>query len=210
VLKGRIDGMESAGTIEGWAFDAEAPLEPLTIAIVDDKARELGWGLAHLYREDLAAAGFAAGWCGFSVKSATAVSRLTERALTLLDRKTGTKIIRRYPVPCAPGPDAALTTIPELVASDPTMAASIFQLKGCDEMFARYVQLHGADAWVEAAYAYLLGRPVDASGLKFYGKQIREKILSPFQLLATVTESEEFKSRPRLLAAPNSAAFPFR
>jgi hypothetical protein len=39
---------------------------------------------------------------------------------------------------------------------------------------------------------------------------MRENSLTPFQLLAILSNSEEFRSKPRLLAAPNSAAFPFR
>jgi hypothetical protein len=210
VLKGYVDGIGSSGYIEGWAFDPEAPLHALTIAILDDKASELAWGLAHLYREDLAAAGFATGWCGFRVKSAFPINRLGTRALTLVDRGSGNKILRRYPVPQAEDRDAVLSTISEIVASDPTMTTSIFQLKGCDDIFARYLKAHGVDALVRAAYAYVLGRPVDASGLASYGQLIREKSLSPFQLLATLSESDEFHSRQHLLAAPNSAAFPFR
>jgi Domain of unknown function (DUF4214) len=210
MLRGYVDGIASSGYIEGWALNSEAPLDPLTIAILDDKGGELGWGLAHHYREDLSAAGLAAGWCGFRVTSAVAVGRLKQRALTLVDRTSGAEIVRRYPVPYAQDPDAVLSTIPEIVAADPTMTPSIFQLKGCDELLTVFLQQRGVDTYVAAAYAYVLGRAADPSGLASYGNLIRENTLTPFQLLAILSDSDEFRSRPRLLAAPNSAGFPFR
>ena len=210
MLKGYVDGIASSGYVEGWAFNSDTPLEPLTIAIVDDKDRELAWGLAHHYREDLCAAGLAAGWCGFRVKSAYPVSRLMKRALTLIDRSSGAKILRRYPVPHARERDVVLSSVADIVASDPTMMPSIFQLKGCDDILGRFMKERGAGALVRAAYAYVLGRPVDPSGLVSYSKLLEKKSLTPFQLLATLCASDEFRSRPRLLAAPNTARFPFR
>jgi hypothetical protein len=210
VLKGYVDGIASCGYVEGWAFSSETPLDPLTIAILDDKGRELAWGLAHHYREDLAAAGFAAGWCGFRVKTAVPVSRLTKRALTLVDRVSGAKILRRHPVPHAREREAVISTVADVVASDPTMTRSIFELKGCDDILERFLTERGVDAFVRAAYAYVLGRPVDPSGLASYSRIVAKKSLTPFQLLATLCASDEFRSRPHLLAAPNSARFPFR
>jgi hypothetical protein len=210
VLRGYVDGIASSGNIEGWAFDSEAPLDPLTIALLDDKGRELAWGLAHQYRDDLAAAGRAAGWCAFRVRSALPVSRLRKLALTLVDRGSGARILRRYPVPYAEDRETALSSIPEIVASDPTMTPSIYNLKGCDEVLGRFLTQSGVDTFIRAAYVYVLGRPVDASGLASYGRAIRKNMLTPFQLLATLSDSDEFRSRPRLLAAPNSAGFPFR
>lgn len=210
MLKGYVDGIASSGHIEGWAFDSQAPLDPLTIAILDDKARELAWGLAHQYRDDLSAAGRAAGWCAFRVRAALPVSRLRKIPLTLIDRASGNRILRRYPVPYASERDAGPSSVPEIVASDPTMTASIYQLKGCDDVFGRFLTERGTDAFVRAAYAYVLGRSVDPSGLASYGSMIRKHTLTPFQLLATLSDSDEFRSQARLLAAPNSAGFPFR
>jgi hypothetical protein len=210
MLRGYVDGIASSGYIEGWALSSDAPLDPLTIAIRDDKGHELAWGLAHQYREDLSAAGFAVGWCGFRVRSSVPVSRLKQRALTLVDRSSGAEIVRRYPVPYAQDQDAVLSTIPEIVAADPTMTPSIFQLKGCDDILAVFLKERGVDNYVAAAYAYVLGRAVDPSGLASYGNLIRENSLTPFQLLAILSDCDEFRSRPRLLAAPNSAGFPFR
>jgi len=210
VLRGYVDGIASSGYVEGWAFSSGTPLDPMTIAILDDKGRELAWGLAHHYREDLCAAGLAAGWCGFRVKTAVPLSRLTKRALTLVDRNSGVKILRRYPVPQARDRDVVLSSIADIVDSDPTMTSSIFQLKGCDDIFGRFLNEHGVDAFVRAAYAYVLGRPVDPSGLASYSKMLGKKSLTPFQLLAILCNSDEFRSRPHLLAAPNSARFPFR
>jgi len=210
MLRGYVDGIASCGYIEGWALNSEAPLDPLTVAVLDDKGSELAWGLAHHYREDLCAAGLAAGWCGFRLRGAVPASRLKQRALTLVDRSSGAAIVRRYSVPYAQDPDIELSTVAEIVAADPTMTPSIFQLKGCDEILGAFLRERGVDTYVAAAYAYVLGRAVDPSGLASYGNLIRENTLTPFQLLAVLSDSDEFRSRPRLLAAPNSVGFPFR
>ncbi len=55
---------------------------------------------------------------------------------------------------------------------------------------------------------YVLGRPADFSGLRHYTRLIRSGDLKPFDLLAALADSPEFRSRPRLLGAPNSATFP--
>jgi hypothetical protein len=210
VLKGYIDGIASSGYIAGWAFDAERPLDPLAIGILDEHEQEIAWGLAHLYREDLSAAGCAAGWCAFRVRTAASVSRLRKQALTLIGRSSKQAIVRRFPVPYTEDWDGSLRTIAEVVASDPTTITSIVQLKGCDDIFGRFMYTHGIDAFIRAAYVYALGRPADASGLASYGQKIRKNLLTPFQLLEIMTDSDEFRSRPRLLAAPNTNGFPFR
>jgi len=210
VLKGYIDGIASSGYIDGWAFESERPLDPLVIGILDETEQEIAWGLAHLYREDLSAAGCAAGWCAFRVRAGSSVSRLKKQALTLVDRTSKQAIMRRSSVPYAEDWDGALTTIAEVVASDPTTITSILELKGCHDIFSAFMYTHGVDAFIRAAYVYALGRPADASGLASYGQKIRKNILTPFQLLEIMTDSDEFRSRPRLLAAPNTSGFPFR
>ena len=210
VHNGYIDGIASSGYIEGWAFDSEAPLDPLMISILDEPDHEIAWGLAHLYREDLSAAGCAAGWCAFRVKTTASVSRLRKRTLMLIDRSSRAEIVRRFPVPYAEDWAGDLSTIADLVASDPTTITSIFQLTGCEEIFSHFLTIRGVDAFIRAAYVYALGRPADASGLASYGQMIRNNLLTPFQMLEILTNSDEFRARTRLLAAPNSVGFPFR
>jgi hypothetical protein len=210
VLKGYIDGIASSGYIDGWAFDSDRPLDPLTIGICDEHEQEIAWGLAHLFRDDLSAAGCAAGWCAFRVRTAASVSRLKKQALTLFNRSSKEAIVRRFPVPYTEDWDRALATIDEVVASDPTTISSILQLKGCHDTFSAFMYTHGVDAFIRAAYVYALGRPADPSGLASYGQKIRKNLLTPFQLLEIMVNSDEFRSRTRLLAAPNTRGFPFR
>jgi hypothetical protein len=210
VLKGYIDGITSSGYIEGWAFNAATPLDPLPVSILDDSDREIAWGLAHHYREDLSAAGCAAGWCAFRVKATGSVSRLKKQPLTLAARSMQTKILRRFPVPYTEDWNTGLSNVAEIVASDPTTITSIFQLKGCELIFGDFMKTRGVDAFIRAAYVYALGRPADTSGLASYGQMIRRNTLTPFHLLELLTNSDEFRSRLRLLAAPNSMGFPFR
>jgi hypothetical protein len=210
VLKGYIDGIGSSGYIAGWAFNSDSPLDPLTIGILDEQQQEIAWGLAHLYRDDLSVAGCAAGWCAFRVRAAASVSLLRNQALTLVDRASQEKIQRRSPVPYVEDSDGAASSIDALVSTDPTTIASILQLKGCQDVFGSYLSIHGIEAFIRAAYVYALGRPADHSGLSSYGEKIRANLLTPFQLLEILIDSDEFRSRSRLLAAPNTIGFPFR
>jgi hypothetical protein len=102
-----------------------------------------------------------------------------------------------------------LATVADVVAADPTVLASISQLGGCEEVFARYLATHGVDAFVRAAYLYVLGRTADASSLETYGSMIRKSSLSALRLLEILSDNDEFRSRTRLLAAPNTSGFPF-
>jgi len=210
VLKGYIDGIASSGYIAGWAFNSDSPLDPLTIGILDEQQQEIAWGIAHLYRDDLSVAGCAAGWCAFRLRATAPVSLLRNQALTLVDRASQEKIQRRFPVPYAEDSETAASTIDALVSSDPTTIVSVTQLNGCQDVFGSYLSTHGIDAFIRAAYVYALGRPADASGLASYGQKIRTKLLTPFQLLERLVDCDEFRSRARLLAAPNAIGFPFR
>ena len=209
MIQGYLDGIHSSGYVDGWACNREAPLVPVTVAVLDGGNREIAWGLAHVYRDDLALAGHGAGWCAFRVRTQTSVTRLRNQELTLLDRITATEICRRKSVPYLDSGDPSFPTIADVVAADPTTIKSISQLSGCDQIFAQYLKAHGVNAFVRAAYAYVLGRAADPSGIATYGSMVRKNAFSPFQLLEILSDSEEFRSRMRLLAAPNSSGFPF-
>jgi hypothetical protein len=208
MIQGYLDGIASSGYIDGWALNREAPLMPVTVAVLDGKNHEIAWGLAHAYRDDLALAGLA-GWCAFRVRTEASVTRLRNQELILMERTTSTEICRRKSVPYLDSGDTAFLTMADAVAADPTTIKSISQLRGCDQIFAQYLKAHGVDAFVRAAYVYTLGRAADPSGRATYGNMIRKNSFSPFQLLEILSDSEEFRSRMRLLAAPNTIGFPF-
>ena len=67
----------------------------------------------------------------------------------------------------------------------------------------------GVADFIHTAYVYVLGRPVDETGLGAYAPLLEMGALSPFGLLALLASSDEFRARPRFLAAPNTAAFVF-
>lgn len=210
MLKGFIDHVTDTGFIEGWAFNTHTPLDPLTISIWNDEDAELAWGVALHYREDLVAAECATGWCAFRVQTRIKPATLHRLALTLVVRDVQRKILRRGKVPLIEDGTLVPASVPDLVREDPTTIRSIGQLAGCSGVFDDFLKRHGVDAFVRASYVYVLGRAADDSGLRTYGQLIRRNALTPFQLLTTLTDSAEFHSRPRLLAAPTSAAFPYR
>jgi hypothetical protein len=86
----------------------------------------------------------------------------------------------------------------------------IWQLRQCDGLFNEFIRQHGLETFLSVAYAYVLGRPADESGLALYSRLIREAALTPVGVLAALEDSAEFRSRSRQLAAPNSPTFPFQ
>jgi hypothetical protein len=209
MLAGHIDSLTSTGFVEGWAFDSDAPAQPLMVAVLDRDGEEVAWGLAHRYREDLMAAHCGIGWCAFQLRVAVSVSRLRKSAIVLLEHGTRAEIHRVDPATYLETGEPLLNAIAELTRADPTVISSIDQLRGCETLFARFVRQRGVEAFVRTAYVYVLGRPADAAGRTQYGRLLRGGGLSPYNLLRTLYDSDEFRSRPRLLSAPNVAAFPF-
>jgi hypothetical protein len=207
MLKGHIDALTSNGFIRGWAFDTEAPSTPLRVMIVGSAGEVIAEGLAHHYRDDLVAAGCGIGWCEFRLRVET-ISRLRRIKLILVEALTKTPIFQTLSIEYVETPSNAITGIEALLLDDPTMARSIDQLKGCDSLFRDFILQRGVEAFVRATYVYVLGRPADFSGLRHYTRLIRSGDLKPFDLLAALADSPEFRSRPRLLGAPNSATFP--
>jgi hypothetical protein len=208
--KGYLDAVTSSGYVEGWAYDSATPLDPLTVAVLNPEQIEIAWGIANQYREDLAVSGCGTGWCAFRLRIEDSVNRLEPPALTLVDRGSGTAIATRHPVPLREDDDQPIRQIANLFASDPTTLQSVDQLQGCKHIFAHFVDRQGVEDFVRAAYGYLHARSADAVGLSHYATLVRESAVAPYDLLVRMADSDEFRSRARLLAAPHSMAFPFR
>ncbi len=209
MLAGHIDTITSPGFVEGWAYDRSAPARPLTVSVLDPAGQEIAWGLAHRYREDLALAQIGTGWCAFQLRVAGPVSRLRKLALSLLDRASQTEIHRAGPALFAEDSERLLSNVGDVTRADPTVIGAVEQLRGCTGLFERFIQQRGEDMFVRTAYVYVLGRSADTAGLELYGGLLRNAKLTPYNLLGTLYNSNEFRSRPRLLGAPNTPAFPF-
>ena len=196
--------------IEGWAYETDAPADPLVVAVTDDDGYEIASGLAHHYRQDLVEAQCGIGWCHFQLRTTGSVSRFRKMPLQLLARRTGDVILRVEQVPYAERLERTLNSIEDVVLSDPSACTSIDQLSGCDEIFDQFIKTRGVDAFVRTAYVYVLGRIIDAEGLALYGRLIRQRLLTPHTMMRTLASSDEFRSKPRSLIAPTMGGFPFR
>lgn len=210
MLRGHLDSLTSTGYVAGWAFDAARPLYSLTVSVLDADGEEVAWGLAYRFREDLAAASCGGGWCAFRLKLAVSPRRLQNAPLRLIDRPSGAEIYRVHKMFYMTDGEAPIGSLPDLLASDPTVVHSLEQLKGCSDAFNAYIRTHGVAAFIRAVYVYMLGRPADADGLAHYGKLLRKNELDAAGFLQIVYECDEFRARPRLLQAPNTPGFPFR
>jgi hypothetical protein len=206
MLRGHIDVLLSAGYIHGWAFDSDRPEKPLNVLITDKAGSIVASGLAHHYREDLVEAGCGVGWCEFRLR-VSSVSSLRRQALTLVEAQSRLEIARADKIAYQESGEIDVRSVEKLILTDPTMTYHVDQLKGCDGLFRNFIRERGVEAFVRAAYVYMLARQADPSGLKRYGRMIRTGALSPFALLGILADSEEFRSRPRLLGAPTAAAF---
>jgi hypothetical protein len=210
MLRGCLDALSSVGTIEGWAYDTEAPADPMMVAVTDDEGQAIASGLAYHYRQDLAEAQCGIGWCHFQLRTTVSVSRLRKSPLRLVAMKTGDLILAVERIRYDEAGERALTSIAQVISLDPSICASVDQLAGCEGIFNAFIKARGVDAFVRTAYVYILGRIIDAEGLALYGRLIRQRLMSPFGLLRTLAESDEFQSRPRSLVAPTMDGFPFR
>jgi hypothetical protein len=209
MLRGWLDELTSSGYALGWATDTAALDRPLAVAILDAAGQEVAWGLAHRYRPDLADAGIGTGWCGFRLRLSVPARTLRRAPLSLVDRATGTMLHHADPPRYTEQEDTPIAAVADLVDADPTIIGDITELRGCEPLFSAYIKARGVNAFIRAAYVYALGRPADEAGLARYGGLIRKAALAGFDLLAILADSDEFRARPRALAAPNMPSFPF-
>jgi hypothetical protein len=209
-LRGGLDGVCHGGYVEGWAYDVRRQLHPLPVIVIDDRRREVARGLAGGYRKDLAYEGHAAGWCGLRLRLHDDPAKLAWKRMSLVFAKNREQIFRSESIPYLVTDPGRVEGIAGLVAQDPTVIQSLDQLRACDEVFNEYIRARGLQAFVRAAYRYLLSRPADANGLSSSMKHLHDGALSPFGLIQTIADSEEYRSRPRQHCAPIMPAFPFR
>jgi hypothetical protein len=100
--------------------------------------------------------------------------------------------------------------VSELESNDPTVINSLDQIETFEDIFNNFIRSKGVDAFVRAAYVYVLGRSIDDEGIVLYSRLIRQTRLSPYAMLRTLADSAEFRERPRSLVAPTQPGFPFR
>jgi len=209
-LQGSLDGISLSGYVEGWAYDTRAPLRPLPVCVIDSQRRVVARGLAGGYRKELAYEGHAAGWCGVRLKLSVNPLELAWKRMTLVEAGSRRRIVRHDCVPYLVSDPVRQDGIEGLIAEDPTVIGSLDQLRACDELFKAFIKARGAEAFVRAAYRYVLGRPADRGGRTSGIEHLRSGSLSPFGLIQTLGDSDEYRSNPRQLCAPVMAAFPFR
>jgi hypothetical protein len=207
---GHIDVVTSSGFVEGWGFDEQRPDRPLLVSVVDSDDEEVALGFANHYRRDLAEARHACGWCHFRLRLTKPISLVRAAKLKLVAKISQDLLYGPQYVQYIECRDYVVSTITDLIAADPTVLYSMDQIDRCDEIFDKFIQAQGVEAFVRVAYIYVLGRSIDAEGLILYNRLIRQRRLTPCEMLQTLAASVEFRSRPRSLVAPTSASFPFR
>jgi hypothetical protein len=210
VLRGHLDALTTADFVEGWACDTTNARPALRIEVAASEDGVVAEGFANLFRPDLAEAKVGFGWCAFRLRLRLYCNAVRKQSISLRDAVTGTVLHTAEELRVRDDLDLPCATVKEAIATDPTVLASLSQLRGCQGLLAQFVTRRGVGEFVRAAYVYVLGRPVDAPALASYGRMLRTGAITPFGLLTVLADSDEFRSRPRLMASPNSAGFVFR
>jgi hypothetical protein len=102
-----------------------------------------------------------------------------------------------------------LSSVSLLVSADPTIIEGLWQLRQCENVLMQFCRRHGVEKFIDAAYAYVLGRAADQAERLQYSRCLRQGTLGAVAVLEALGDSEEFRSKVRQLAAPKSPAFPF-
>jgi hypothetical protein len=210
VLRGHIDALTTVDFVEGWACDTDGGRPGLHVEVVASEDGPVAEGFANLFRADLAEAAIGFGWCAFRLRLRLYYKGLVRQALTLRDAATGAVLHATENCRVREDLDLPCATVQEAIASDPTVLTALNQLRGCQALLAQFVTRRGVGEFVRAAYVYVLGRPVEPAALAAYGRMLRTGAITPFGLLTVLADSDEFRSRPRLMASPNSTGFVFR
>jgi len=208
MYRGHIDSVTSLGFVEGWAFDQDDPTRIVEVGI-QGNGEVLAWGFALGFRTDLMNAGFGLGWCAFRLRLEVPVERVRVGSVALIERNTGALISSREELPLIADGEVPATSIDIVVEADPTIIKGLWQLRKCENLLMHFIRRHGVETFIDAAYAYVLGRAADHGGRMRYTRCIRQASLSPVGVLEALGDSDEFRSKIRQLAAPKTPAFPF-
>lgn len=208
--RGYLDAVTTSGHLEGWAVDDDQPCTPLHISVEQPDGMVLAEGYANRYRQDLCDAEVGIGWNAFRLRFEGPIESASRNTLVLRAHPSGEELHRVWQLPIREIEERPLTTVEDVAAADPTIVTEIDSLVGCAILFNDYIRAHGRDAFVRAAYLFVLGRPADPEGLALYGRLIRQSAITPYALLRILADSDEFRGRNRSLSAPNTPGFPFR
>ena len=208
MLRGHLDSVTSLGYLEGWAFDEDNPMRAVDISVLKD-GNVIASGTAMLFRKDLSDAGIGLGWCAFRLKLSAPAESAESGIFQLLEHTSGISLLKTSKLPFSMDGELPLASIGALVNSDPTIIQGIWQLRQCEGILMQFLRRHGVDAYIDAAYAYILGRAPDHGGHVQYARHLRQATLSPVGVLEALADTDEFRSTARQLAAPKSRAFPF-
>ena len=206
MLQGCLEAITSSGYVEGWAFDDTALLRPLTVSVLEG-GKQLARGIANLYRSDLVDSGHGTGWCAFRLKLSEPPNDARRQILSLWDMLSQREICGNAATSWVEDRQIGLSTLEDVILSDPTVVHSIEQLRGCNSAFATFIEAQGIDTFVHYAYIYMLGRPATASDRAADSMRLCTGSLTPVARLRNLCEREEFRSSSRLLMSPSEPSF---
>jgi len=210
LLRGAIDAITTGGRVRGWVSTPADPTRRITVALARGASDVVGLGFADQYRDDLAEAGIGLGWCAFDVRTELSPAELRKTELALIEVEQRAVVCVASDVEIIPDPTPTIRDLSEISACDPNYFTDLNRLRACDGLMRRFLMARGIEAFLSAAYIYVLGRAADRSGLETYGRLLRGGRLTPIEALFLLSDSDEFRGRVRTFVSPKSPSFPFR
>ena len=207
MLLGHLDNATTCGYIEGWACDSADPTRTLEVGVSWNDT-EVAWGLAHRFRKDLMNADYGLGWCAFRLRLGVSLAEIQSGPVSLHRRGSGEKIFTVKQIAVIDDGEKPMASLDRIARTDPTVIGGIWQLRQCEQLMMQFIRRQGVESFLDAAYAYVLGRAADPAGRAEYARCIRQATLTPLGLLEALGDSDEYRSSCRRLPAPNAPGFP--
>jgi hypothetical protein len=197
----------SGNRLRGLAAPEAGPRPSAVILTAGE--RVLGVSIASAFSEEAKVAGLRDGWCGFEVAG-------LQHALALGPRGE---------VRCAATNHSLITLDDDAIASAASAPHTDITVEALRSQALRengtaneaavwpfaeaFFQEKGFGAFIDALYAYLLGRPCDKDGRSHY-EQSMAAGAAPQDIWLSLLESEEFKNRGlKIIPGPFDPGFPF-
>ena len=206
-LVGHLDALLTSGYIEGWICDRTDPGANPEVRVVAGTAT-IARGFACRFRRDLMEAGLSWGWNSFRLRLAKQPPPApTQPSLRLF---SGMALVWSGPVRWVHDQDHQYTSVAHLISGDPTQVRDPAMLQGLRNYLKQVHASLGAEAFVRRCYLAILGRAADPSGMAGYTQALATGRAEPFDIVAGLMNSVEFRNRSNGLHPPVLPSFPFR
>lgn len=167
--------------------------------------RALGTVVGARFRPDLLERGIGHGWYGFRLGAPA----LEEGEVSLVAQESGAVVATcRVVRPTSPA-DGAPLTLADFLARAALAVEEAASLRGAAPLLDRFRAIHGVEAFVDRAHAYVLGAPADRATLLLHAAELQAGETTPLDVLAGLFDRPG-RSPAWRVVPPGDPSFPFR